>query len=70
MGIALVDVHLNWLNWFHFLILEAGLLDILIDCMIFVTIPRCYKDVNDNSLLSHTARIWNHLPIENFLFDL
>ena len=33
----LVDVHLNWLNWFHFLILEGGLLVILIDCMIFLS---------------------------------
>ena len=31
----LVDVHLNWLNWFHFRILEGGVLVILIDCMIF-----------------------------------
>ena len=23
-GITLVDVHLKWLNWFHFLILEGG----------------------------------------------
>ena len=30
-----VDVHLNWLNWLHFLFLEGGLLVILIDCMIF-----------------------------------
>ena len=29
--------HLNWLNWFHFLILEGGLLIILIDCMIFLS---------------------------------
>ena len=28
--ITLVDVHTNWLNWFHFLILEGGLLIILI----------------------------------------
>ena len=28
---------LNWLNWFHFLILEGGLLIILIDCMIFLS---------------------------------
>ena len=27
----------NWLNWFHFLILEGGLLVILIDCMIFLS---------------------------------
>ena len=31
----LVDVHLNWLNWFHFRILEGVALVILIDCMIF-----------------------------------
>ena len=30
-------VHLNWLNWFHFLILVEGLLIILIDCIIFLT---------------------------------
>ena len=34
--IAFLDVHLNWLNWFDFLILEGGLLVILIDCMIFL----------------------------------
>ena len=35
--ITLANVHLNWLNWFHFLILEeGGLLVILIDCMIFL----------------------------------
>ena len=37
IGITLVDVHLNWLNWFHFLILEGGLLVILLDCMIFLS---------------------------------
>ena len=26
--ITLVDVHLNWLSWFHFLILEGGLLSL------------------------------------------
>ena len=31
----LVDVLQNWLNWFHFLFLEVGLLVILIDRMIF-----------------------------------
>ena len=30
----LADVHLNWLRWFHFLILKGGVLFILIDCMI------------------------------------
>ena len=33
----LVDAHLNWLNWFLFLILEGDLLVILIDCMIFLS---------------------------------
>ena len=37
IGITLVDVHLNWLNWFHFLVLERGLLVILIDFMIFLS---------------------------------
>ena len=32
----MVDAHLNWLNWLHFLILVGGLLVILIDCMIFL----------------------------------
>ena len=33
----LVDYHLNWLNWFHLLILEVGLPVILIDYMIFLS---------------------------------
>ena len=37
IGITLVDAHLNWLNWFHFLILKGGLLIILVDCMIFLS---------------------------------
>ena len=32
-----VDVHLKWLSWFHFLILEGDLLIILIDCTIFLS---------------------------------
>ena len=37
IGITLVDVLQNWLNWFHFLFLEGGLLVILIDCMNFLS---------------------------------
>ena len=37
IGITLIDVHLNRLSWFHFPILEEGLLVILIDCMIFLS---------------------------------
>ena len=50
IGIPSLDVHLNWLNWFLFFILEVGLFVILIHCMIVsVTIPRYYKNVYDNS---------------------
>ena len=31
-----------------------------------VIIPRCYKDVDVNSLFPRTARLWNSLPIECF----
>ena len=47
----MVDVHLNWLNWFHFLILEGDLLvflDILHDFS--VTILKCYKDFYINNI--------------------
>ena len=51
------DTHLNWLNWFHFLILEGGLLVILIHCMIFDNIPGCSKNVYVNSFFLRTARL-------------
>ena len=63
IGITLVDVHLNWLNWFHFLILEGGLLVERL-CDFSVTIPRCHKDAN--GFFPRTARLWNSLPIECF----
>ena len=31
-----------------------------------VTIPRCYKDVYENSFFPCTAKLWNSLPIECF----
>ena len=37
VGITLVGVLQNWLNLFHFLFLEWGLLVILIDCVIFLS---------------------------------
>ena len=60
MGITVVDVHLNWLNCFHYLFLEVGLHDFS------VTIHRWYKDVYVNSFFPHTARVWNSVPIECF----
>ena len=35
--IILVDVHLNWPNWFHILILKGGLLVTLTGCIIFLS---------------------------------
>ena len=37
IGITLVDVHLLWLNWFHFLILVGDPLVILIEYMIVLS---------------------------------
>ena len=51
----MVDVLQNWLNWFHFLFLEGGLLFILIDCMIFLS---SFLDVTRMSMSL------NYLPIE------
>ena len=45
--ITLVHVHLNWLNWFHFLFFEGGLL-VFYDFS--VTIPRFQKDVYVNTV--------------------
>ena len=68
IGINLVDVHLDWLNWSHFLFPNGGLIVILTDSIVwfFVTIPRCYKDIYGNSFFHRTARLWNSLPIECF----
>ena len=64
LSITLVDVHLIWLNWFHFLNLEGGLLVILIDCMIFLS-P--FLDVTRMSMsISFPVSLWNSLPIECF----
>ena len=35
--IPLVNIHHNWLNWFHFLIYEGELLVILIECISFLS---------------------------------
>ena len=57
-----VDVPLNWLNWFHFLIVNP---DRLHDFS--VTIPRFSEGgVHVNSFFPRTARLWNSLPVEYF----
>ena len=65
--ITLVDAHLNWLNWFHFLILEGGLLVILIDCMIFLSAFLHVKRMSMPTVSFLTRlRFWTSLPIECF----
>ena len=52
IGITFVDIHLNWLNWFHFLIFKRGLPVILIDCM---TLLSPFLDVTTMSLCMSTV---------------
>ena len=68
------NVHLNWLNCFHFLDLEGGLLVILIDCMIFlspfldvtrISMSRMYKD-----FFPRTARLSRFSTHRMLSFDL
>ena len=33
----MVDVHLNWLDWFHFLIVVGGLIVIVIDWIVYLS---------------------------------
>ena len=63
IGITLVDVYLNWLNWFCFFKI-TNYSDRFHDSS--VTIFRCYKDVYVNSFFPFTARLWNSMPIECF----
>ena len=66
MGIiTLVNVHLNWLNWFHFLILKEGLL-VLIDCMIFVSPFLNVTRISMSTVSFITQLDSNSLPIECF----
>ena len=50
----MVDVQLNWLNYFHFLILEVGLLIILIDCIIFLSL---FLDVTRMSMSTYSLNL-------------
>ena len=70
IAITLVDVYLNSLNWFNFLILEGDVLIILVDCMVFLS-PFLYvlKISIVNCFLHRTAIIWNSLHIECFLLS-
>ena len=37
-GMQQVDVHLNWLNWFHFLVPQGGPFVILLGCMTLLSL--------------------------------
>ena len=65
IGITSVSVHLNCLNWFHFLIHDGGLLVHLTDCMISLS-PFLNVATMSNSFFTCTARLWNSLPIVCF----
>ena len=67
-GINLKDVHLNWLNWFHFLVLVWYSLVLLMGWMfISVNVTRCYKYAYLGSFFLRTAGPWNSLPVESFI---
>ena len=66
LGINLVDILQNWLNWFHFLFLEGGLLVTLTDCMNFLSPFLDVTRVSVDSFFPRTARPWNPLLIECF----
>ena len=56
IGITLTDVHLNWLNWFHSLILRSTHYSDRLH-VFSVTIPRCWKDVYVNSFFLRAAML-------------
>ena len=47
-----------WTSWIGSTVL-GDLLFVLIGCMIFVSIPKYYKDAHINMFLHHTASLWN-----------
>ena len=68
---SLVDLHQNWHNWFHFHILEEGLLVILIECMTFLS-P--FLDVTrictSTVFFPCTTRLWKLSACRMLSFDL
>ena len=55
---TLVDVHLNWLNWFRFLIPVTGPLVVPVNSNRELPMP--------TNVFPHTARFWNALPVVRF----
>ena len=65
IGITLVDVLQNWLNWFHFFFLEGVPLVTLMDCMIFLS-PFVDVTLMSMSIFSFLAQLGSALPIQYF----
>ena len=70
--ITLIDFNLNWLHWFHFLVLVRGPLFIVIVCMSFLSPILDVIRICVNKFFSHRARLWNSLLAEcySFTYDL
>ena len=62
----MVDVLQDWVNWFHFLLVDGGLLVILIDCIIFLLPLLDVTRMSISTVYPRTAGLWNSLPIECF----
>ena len=60
-----VDVHVNWLNWFHFLTLVRGLFIILRDCIIFLSTSSdvIRRSMSTVSFHIYVNRLWNFLHL-------
>ena len=70
LGITLVDVCLNWLNWVYFLlILTVGPLIIVIRCMIFLSLLLDVTRMSVNNLVRRTARFENSFFCKILSFD-
>ena len=61
VSITLVDVHLNGLDWLHFVILEGSQIVILIDCMIFLS-PFLHVTKMSMSTVSSLAQLISGIP--------
>ena len=59
LGIALRDPHLNWVNLFHFLLVDSLLVTLKACLICSNSITRCYKEMH--SVIPRLARLWNTL---------
>ena len=62
------DIHLNWLNWFHFLVFEGALFIVLIYCIIFLSpfLDAVRMSMWTVSFLVHLDSTSNFLQVDFF----